>query len=92
MPFVRGRIVPEIESAGRAKNCLDVLLWLPRPSRDELAFLDLVDVLRTYLLSIRPSPCLINFWLPSAFAEAGRALNAFGIAFRTVLTMKQSNE
>ncbi len=28
MPFVRDRIVPEVELAGRAKQFLDVLIWV----------------------------------------------------------------
>ena len=49
-PFVRGRFIPETESAGGVKALLDVLLWLPQIGPGELACLDSIEILRTIFL------------------------------------------
>lgn len=91
-PFVRDRILPEVESTGRAKSFLDLLLWLPKITPNELTPLDLIEVLRIHLLSIRPSPCFINLWVPSVCVETGRILSALGIAFKTVSVAKPDDK
>jgi hypothetical protein len=83
-PFVRGRIIPETESTGRAKRNLDVLLWLPQVSRNELAVLDFIEILRSYLSSITQTRCSINLWVPDSFSETVTGLAAIGIRFETV--------
>jgi hypothetical protein len=83
-PFVRGRFVPETESAGRAKGRLDVLLWLSQVSRDEVAVLNSIEILRTYLSSLTPTQCSINLWVPDSFSETMRGLTAIRIQFGTV--------
>src|SRR5205814_3304467 len=91
-PFVRGRIFPEVESTGRAKSCLDVLLWLSKINTAELTALDMIEILRDYLSSITPIPCSINIWLPAAFAAAAKVLTALRIKFRFVETAKTTEK
>ncbi len=83
-PFVRGRILAETKSTGRAKSALDVLLWLPQITDKELAVLDSIDVLRAHLNAIAPIPCSINLWVPSAFAKTMEALSAFAIRHKPI--------
>jgi hypothetical protein len=83
-PFVRGRIIPETESTGRAKAQLDVLLCLPRVAPDELAMLNSIEILRNYLSSISPVRCSINLWVPDSFSETMKGLAAIGIRFGAV--------
>jgi hypothetical protein len=78
MPLVRGRFVPEIESAGRVKRCFDILLWGNHWSKRNLSDLDQVDVLREYLRSLTPRFCGIRLLVPSPHAETidmAKALN-----------------
>lgn len=51
MPFVRGKILPEVESTGRAKRTLDVLLSVERVNISTLTLLDELEQLRIYLAS-----------------------------------------
>src|SRR5215469_4853676 len=83
-PFVRGRFIPETESTGRAKTWLDVLLWLPQVSRDEVAVLNSIEILRVYLSGVTPTQCSINLWVPDTFSETMRGLTAIRIEFGTV--------
>jgi hypothetical protein len=65
MPFVRGRIIPEAESAGRAKSQLDVLFWLKNADHpDTLKTFDELEHLRIYLDSFQPSIASIRFLVP----------------------------
>jgi hypothetical protein len=57
MPIFRGRFIPEIESTGRPKKCMDILLWGTNRARQSQSDLDDLEVLREYLRSIRPSFC-----------------------------------
>jgi len=78
MPVVRGRFVPEVESAGRVKWCFDILLWGNRWSKRNLTDLDQVDGLREYLRSLKPRFCGIRLLVPSPHAETidvAKALN-----------------
>jgi hypothetical protein len=83
-PFVRGRIIGEVESSGLIKTRLDVLLWIARPSVAALRSLDAVEGLRIYLSSLGSEHCTVNLWVPSAFQDARNALTAIGISFQTV--------
>ena len=73
-PLVRGRIIPETESTGRAKRNLEVLLWLPRARDADLAVLDRVQTLRDYLAALVPPPCEISLQLPFAFRRTAELL------------------
>lgn len=64
MPFVRGRILPEIESTGRAKRTLDVLLSIKKLDEDVFAALDELEQLRVYLASFVPPVCEIRLHVP----------------------------
>ncbi len=85
MPIVRGRFLPEIESTGRLKKCLDVLLWGNDWTRQNLIDLDEVEVLRDYLRSIRPSFCGIRLFVPTAHAGSVELLERLSIKFVSVL-------
>jgi hypothetical protein len=57
MPLVRGRIVPEVELAGRTKWFLDILVWIEQVEEAEAVSLDELDGLRIYLRSLKPFVC-----------------------------------
>jgi hypothetical protein len=80
-PQVRGRILGEIESTGRAKRSFDVLLWLPRLDRKHLEALIDVGILQDYLNSLVPYVCGINLRLPRAFNSAADVLTKHEIPF-----------
>lgn len=84
MPFIRGRIIPEVELGGRAKRVLDVLLWMSAPSGHDLRALDELEVLRTYLISMRPPVAQIQLWIPQHHLETINALTDVGIEFSVV--------
>lgn len=81
MPVIRGRFIPQIESTGRLKKCMDVLLWganwTPKNQND----FDALEVLRDYLRSIRPSFCGIRVYVPASHREAIALLRAMKISF-----------
>ena len=81
MPNVRGRFIPEIESTGRLKKCLDVLLWCNDWKRQNMVDLDEIEVLRDYLRSIRPSFCGIRLLVPSAHKHTAEALEKLNVKF-----------
>lgn len=91
-PFVRGRILPETWSTGRAKASLDVLLWLPRITSKEFAELDVIEILRNYLSSITPARCCISLWLPTIFQETGKTLLMLDVAFRPIQVSKPGDK
>ncbi len=79
MPIVRGRFVPEIESAGKVKRCFDVLLWGDHWSKRNLSDLDQIEGLREYLRSLMPRFSGIRLFVPSLHAETidiTKALNS----------------
>jgi hypothetical protein len=82
MALVRGCFVPQRESSGLAKKTFDVLLWLNAPSHTDLATLDIVQLLRDYLLSESLPRCEVNFYLPETFLTAAESLSRSGIRFR----------
>jgi hypothetical protein len=57
MPMIRGRFVPQIESTGRPKKCMDILLWGTDWAEQSQRDFDNLEVLRDYLRSIRPIFC-----------------------------------
>lgn len=83
MPLVRGRIIPEIQLAGRAKQFLDVLLWAEDLGPTDLGALDELDVLRTYLRSLDPFVCYVRVWVAEQHARSIARLDELGIAHRT---------
>ncbi len=83
-PFVRGRFIAEVESTGRTKSKLDVLLWLTQVSHAEMAALDSIEILRSYLSWLNRTPCSINLWIPSTFQQTQRGLSSIGIEFGRV--------
>jgi len=65
MPFVRGRVIPEVESVGRAKTLLDVLLWLKNADAPgTLKIFDELEHLRIYLGSFEPAVASIRLLIP----------------------------
>src|SRR5713101_8289841 len=84
MPMVRGRFFPEIESTGRLKKFLDVLLWTIDWSRQNAADLDELEILREYLRSIRPSFCGVRLLVPATHAQTIALLERLNTRFVTV--------
>lgn len=84
MPIDRGRFFREVESTGRPKKCLDVLLWGSNWSRHNWEDLDDIEVLRDYLRTIRPSFCGIRLLVPATHAETIEALGRLNIRFAAV--------
>ena len=78
---MRGRFVPEIESTGRLKKCLDVLLWGDEWTRHNWADLDEIEALRDYLRSIRPSFCGIRLLVPAVHAGTVEMLGKLEFKF-----------
>lgn len=79
MPFVRGRILPETKSTGRAKRVLDVLLSVEKLDESTLTYLDELEQLRVYLTAFTPPVCSIRILVPVDQVEVLRALQQFGI-------------
>ena len=73
-----------MESTGRLKKCLDVLLWSNDWGRQNFADLDEVEVLRDYLRSIRPSFCAIRLFVPVVHAGTVSLLEKLNIKFISV--------
>ena len=74
MPVVRGRFVPEVQSTGRIKRFLDVLLWGTRWTQECLSDLDDIEFLRECIRSIRPGICGIRLFVPPEHADTIEAL------------------
>lgn len=81
MPYVRGRVIAEIESTGLPKRFLDVLLWNDKWSEQNLGDFDEVEVLREYLRSIRPPVCGIRVFVPATHARTIEQLTNLQIVF-----------
>jgi hypothetical protein len=84
MPLVRGRLLPEVELAGRAKQFLDILLWADDLSDKEMAALDELDHLRIYLASLRPFVCGIRIFVTRRHARTVAALNALQVRHHVI--------
>lgn len=82
MPFVRGRVIPEIESAGPCKRFLDVLLWSAGWKQQNVRDFDEIAILHEYLRSIQPPVCNLRFLIPAKQAQtveyrsAGESMSA----------------
>lgn len=89
-PFIRGRILPEVEARARAKRTLDVLLWLECFSETDARVLDEIEVLKVYLRSEHPI-CEISLHVPECFPDTLRALRQANISASSV-TVKSADE
>jgi len=92
VPTDRGRFFREVESAGRPKKCLDVLLWSRNWSRRNWIDLDEIEVLRDYLRTIRPSFCGIRLLVPATHIETVEALGKLNIKFVAVEIINAEDE
>lgn len=81
MPNVRGEFLPEIESTGRPKKYLNVLLWGNNWRRENWLDLHEIEILRNYLRSIRPSFCGIRLYVPTAHTDTSETLRRLDIVF-----------
>jgi len=84
MPFVRGRILPEVELARRAKQFLDVLLWAEQLDGAAKVSLDELEVLRVYLRSLEPFVCQVRLFLPRRHVRTAATLDELGIEYQLV--------
>jgi hypothetical protein len=84
MPLVRGRILPEVELAGRAKRGLDVLVWLSTLSDQDMRALDNLEVLRIYLDSMTLREAEIRLWVPAHLIQTMKALVELGVNFAPI--------
>ncbi len=75
--------MPEIESAGRPKKCLDVLLWGSNWTAQNWNDLDEIEVLRDYLRSIKPRFCGISLLVPASHTETTAVLGKLNVRFIT---------
>ncbi len=81
MPYVRGRLIPEVSLAGRAKQFLDVLLWTGELGRRDLDSLDELECLRVYLRSLEPFACYIRIYVPETHVRTQKLLASAGIEY-----------
>jgi hypothetical protein len=88
-PLIRGRIIPETESAGPAKRTLDVLLWVGELTYDNLNTLDRIEILREYLLDINPPHCSVQFHVPDSLVGTTVALKLHGIKFSETAVLNE---
>jgi hypothetical protein len=79
LPFVRGRFLPEIESSGRVKRTLDVLLQLERVNAATAASFDELEQLRIYLSASSEPVCSIRLLAPTDHRETFASLRAIGV-------------
>ncbi len=84
VPNIRGRFFPEVESTGRMKKCLDVLLWVNEWGKLNWADLDEIEILRDYLRSIHPSFCGIRLFVPTAHAGTVETLGKLNVKFVSI--------
>lgn len=84
--------MPEVQSAGRPKRQLDGLLWCNEWSRENIRHLDDIELLRTYLDSLRPTHCKIEHFVPATHTETAKRLRAWNIRFNTIEVRKASAE
>lgn len=88
MPFVRGRLLPEIESTGRAKRTLDVLLHLKRVDRATAVSFDELEQLRVYLASSNPPVCSIRLLATVDHSGTIAAFHEIGVEVSPVAASK----
>jgi hypothetical protein len=89
-PFVRRRFIPEVESTGRAKRTLDVLVWVDSTTPVEMAAFHEIQVLREYLESIVPPVCQIILHLPEIHLGTAETLGRIGVPVSLVKTSNSS--
>src|SRR5215469_452546 len=92
MPTFRGRFIPQIESTGRQKKCMDILLWGANWTRQSQRDLDDLEVLREYLRSIRPSFCGICVYVPADHIDTIALLKAMEVSFMPIDAREPSPE
>jgi len=80
LPFVRGRILPEVQSTGRAKRTLDALLYLEKTTGLTLAPLDELEQLRIYLTSSEAN-ISIRLLVPESHSHTQESLQQIGIQY-----------
>jgi len=89
MPFIRGRIIPELESTGRTKRTLDVLLWLKDAERPStLKIFDELEQLRAYLNHFDLPTCLIRILIPTGDPKTISVMNKTGVSTLTVESVR----
>jgi hypothetical protein len=92
MPFVRGRILPEVELAGRTKQFLDILIWAEQLDKNDAASLDELDHLQVYLSSLEPFMCNIRLFLPRRHTETAAYLDHLEIGYVLVDEQEAGDE
>jgi hypothetical protein len=92
MPNVRGRFSPEVESAGRPKKCIDILLWGNNWENHNWEDLDEIEELRDYLRSIRPSFCGIRIFVPTGHTGTAEVLGKLNVKFISIETYPATAE
>jgi hypothetical protein len=84
LPVVRGNFVPAIESTGRVKRSLDVLLHLESLNNATIDSLQELEQLRAYLKSFDPPHCSIRLLVPSNNRRILLTLRAMEIEVKPV--------
>jgi hypothetical protein len=82
--MIRGQFVPQIESTGRPKKYLDVLIWGTGWSGQNHRDFDEVEVLRVYLRSIQPSYCAVRFLVPTIHRETADLFDRLDVRFVSI--------
>jgi hypothetical protein len=89
MPFIRGKIIPEVESTGRTKRAFDALLWLKDAERPStLNTFDELEQLRAYLNHFDPPICAIRILIPAADQKTRAIMNDIGVAALSVESVR----
>ena len=81
-----------MESTGRLKRCLDILLWGNGWEKQDWADLDEIEVLRDYLRSVRPSCCGIRLLVPAPHAGTVETLGMLSVKFVSVEVSNATSE
>lgn len=84
MPFVRNRILPEVTSTGKIKRTFGVLIWCNSWSKHNALDLDAVEILRSYLWSLKPEVCTVDLFVPAHHTDIIHHLKALGILFQLI--------
>ena len=74
MSTVRGSFVPRREKSRTVKRSFDVLLWIESLDRHDVAHLQLLEQLRTYLQVAHRDVCQIRLLVPDPFEGSQEAL------------------
>jgi hypothetical protein len=84
MPYVRGLFLPEVQDVGRAKQYLDILIWIEHLEKADGLCFDLLDHVRIYLNSLQPFVCQIRLWVPKQHVETASWLEAVKVQYQFV--------